>query len=41
MGTLPGVPFYSACGYKKREPLRYRLTDTIEIEFVPMEKQLA
>ncbi len=41
MATLPGVPFYLACGYEERAARHFQLTDTIEIKFVPMEKQLA
>jgi N-acetylglutamate synthase-like GNAT family acetyltransferase len=41
MSTLPGVAFYSACGYAKIGERRFQLTDTIAIDFVPMTKSLA
>jgi len=40
MATLPGVPFYLACGYQERARAHFNLTDAIEIEFVPMTKRL-
>ena len=41
MATLPGVPFYLACGYRNRAPVRFNLAPGVEIEFVPMEKSSA
>ena len=40
MATLPGVPFYAACGYTGSEAVRYPLPGGVEIGFVPMHKTL-
>lgn len=41
MSTLPGVPFYQACGYTRRALLHFDLTEDVQIDFVPMEKRAA
>lgn len=38
MATLPGVPFYEACGYARGEPTQFEIADGVKIEFVPMTK---
>jgi GNAT superfamily N-acetyltransferase len=38
MSTLPGVGFYSSCGYVSGERTTYTVGDGITIEFVPMRK---
>lgn len=38
MATLPGVPFYEACGYVRGATERFALEDKVEIEFVRMTK---
>lgn len=38
VATLPGVPFYRACGYEERERVHHKLQGGIVIEFVAMEK---
>jgi GNAT superfamily N-acetyltransferase len=40
MSTLPGVNFYSSCGYTTGEPTTFAIDDKVEIEFVPMRKSL-
>ena len=40
MATLPGVPFYRACGYRGSAPAFHKLAPGVEIEFLPMEKCL-
>jgi len=39
MATLPGVPFYQACGYHGDAPAHFDLAEGIGIEFLPMTKQ--
>lgn len=38
MATLPGVPFYRACGYVGGEPAQFELASGVTIEFLPMTK---
>lgn len=40
MGTLPGVRLYAACGYVAQPRIRYPVGDGVEIEFVPMVKEI-
>jgi hypothetical protein len=40
MATLPGVRLYGACGYTPSPQVLYRLPGGVDIEFVPMHKQL-
>ena len=40
MATLPGVPLYSACGFREVEPVTDILPDGTAIEFVRMERPL-
>lgn len=40
MATLPGVPLYEACGYKRLEPVAIRLSDDLKIECIEMRKDL-
>jgi GNAT superfamily N-acetyltransferase len=40
MATLPGVRLYAARGYTAQESVRHRLAPGLEIEFVPMHKDL-
>jgi GNAT superfamily N-acetyltransferase len=40
MSTLPGVKFYSAQGFISKESMLYKLPSGINIEFVPMRKEL-
>ncbi|HEX6883205.1 MAG TPA: GNAT family N-acetyltransferase, partial [Planctomycetota bacterium] len=41
MATLPGVPFYAACGFAALAEQRDRLPNGVEVRFVPMQKELA
>ena len=41
MATLPGVPFYAACGFEALGERRDRLPNGVEVRFVPMQKVLA
>lgn len=41
MSTLPGLAFYERCGYRAGEPVQYPLGEGLEIEFVPMHKELS
>ena len=41
MATLPGVPFYAACGFEAHGERRDRLPSGVEVRFVPMQKVLA
>lgn len=41
MGTLPGERLYAACGYIAQPRVRYLVADGVEIEFVPMMKDLS
>jgi GNAT superfamily N-acetyltransferase len=41
MGTLPGVRLYAARGYIARAPVIYEVSPGVNIEFVPMIKDLA
>lgn len=41
MATLPGAPFYSACGYRALAPIEHALPGGLAIRFVPMRKSLA
>ena len=38
MSTIPGVRFYSACGYKGIKEIEYKLPSGISITFLPMKK---
>jgi GNAT superfamily N-acetyltransferase len=40
MATLPGVRLYEACGYIADPPITYPLTGGLQIQFVPMHKQM-
>jgi GNAT superfamily N-acetyltransferase len=40
MATLPGVSFYSSCGYISDEPTSFNVGEGVKIEFVPMRKSL-
>ena len=40
MATLPGVPFYEACGYCGNELAHFELADGVWIDFLPMTKRL-
>jgi GNAT superfamily N-acetyltransferase len=40
MATLPGVRLYAARGYTAQDSVRHRLAPGLEIEFVPMHKDL-
>ena len=40
MATLPGLRLYTACGYEGDERVEYDIGDGIQIEFVPMSKDL-
>lgn len=40
MGTMTGVPFYRALGYKPGEVVRYSAAASVIIEFVPMCKDI-
>jgi GNAT superfamily N-acetyltransferase len=40
MATLPGVPFYSACGYEKAESVAVPIGQGLVIECIRMHKQL-
>jgi GNAT superfamily N-acetyltransferase len=41
MATLPGVRLYAARGYIAAQPIQWRLSDSLSIEFIPMHKQVA
>ena len=41
MATLPGVPFYAACGFREAEHVTDALPDGTAIEFVRMERAIA
>lgn len=38
VATLPGVPFYEACGYAPGTPAHFELAGGVTIEFLPMTK---
>jgi GNAT superfamily N-acetyltransferase len=40
MGTLPGVRLYEALGYKRGAMVHYPVADGVNIEFIPMSKEL-
>jgi GNAT superfamily N-acetyltransferase len=40
MSTLPGLKLYRACGYQEMERVEYEMGDGVQIEFVPMRKDL-
>lgn len=40
MATLPGLSLYTACGYERDDGVRYDIGDGMEMEFVPMRKDL-
>ncbi|MFN0157830.1 MAG: GNAT family N-acetyltransferase [Bacteroidota bacterium] len=40
MSTLPGLKFYAASGFEAGEPVKYPISDTLTIEFVPMRKSI-
>ena len=40
MATLPGLKLYTACGYEGSERVEYDIGDGVQIEFVPMRKDL-
>lgn len=40
MATLPGVRLYAARGYDASERITYETADGVQIEFVPMRKEL-
>lgn len=40
MSTLPGLKLYRAYGYEGTERVKYLVGDGVEIEFVPMRKEL-
>jgi GNAT superfamily N-acetyltransferase len=40
MGTLPGVRLYEALGYKRGALVHYPVADGVNIEFIPMSKEL-
>jgi hypothetical protein len=40
MSTLPGLKLYRAYGYEGEERVGYEIGDGMEIEFVPMRKEL-
>jgi GNAT superfamily N-acetyltransferase len=40
MSTLPGLKLYKACGYEGDERVEYEARDGLNIEFVPMRKEL-
>jgi GNAT superfamily N-acetyltransferase len=41
MATLPGVRLYAARGFEAQTPIRWPMGDGLEIEFVPMRKQVS
>ncbi|MBV8859527.1 MAG: GNAT family N-acetyltransferase [Acidobacteria bacterium] len=41
MATLPGVPFYAARGYVAGGQVEYEIADGVNIQFVPMRKELS
>ncbi len=41
MATLPGVPFYEACGYRGAAAAHFDLGQGVEIEFLSMKKAVA
>jgi len=40
MGTLPGVRLYEALGYKRGAMVHYPVADGVNIEFIPMSKEV-
>jgi GNAT superfamily N-acetyltransferase len=40
LSTLPGVKFYTACGYTEQGNIELDLTENIKLGFVPMRKEL-
>jgi GNAT superfamily N-acetyltransferase len=40
MGTLPGVRLYEALGYQRGTMVHYPVTEGVNIEFIPMSKEL-
>ena len=40
MATLPGIEFYTSCGFVKTGNYDLNLTDAIKLELVPMRKEL-
>ena len=40
MATLSGVPLYEARGYIAGPPVTHAVSGTVELQFVPMSKEL-
>lgn len=40
MGTMTGIPFYQALGYRSGDMVRYSVAANVTIEFVPMCKEI-
>jgi GNAT superfamily N-acetyltransferase len=40
MGTLPGVRLYEALGYQRGAMVHYPVADGVNIEFIPMSKEI-
>ena len=40
LSTLPGIEFYKSCGFVETGKLDLDLTETVKLEFVPMQKEI-